>query len=164
MLPTDTRVIAMLRKFSLTVVAAWLSVVPACSTKRCSGQAITCANQAAHCDSVPGCTPVPACVFSFTAVDTVCGKQGNQQSCEATTASACMWTGQRCTSVCPSITDPQTCHDFSFVTPPYPDKNFPCTWSTCSGVPVKQYCDEYSTADCPAQLHCAVKEDDPVGT
>jgi hypothetical protein len=147
------------------VLLACLSFDFGCSTKRCSGPAITCPGQAARCDSVPGCASVAACQFSFTAVDSVCTKQDTQKSCEGTTGSACVWTASgRCTTACSSITDPQACHDFSFVDPPYPDKTFPCVWSTCSGIPVVQFCDQYSTDACPADLGCTLKDQAPVGS
>ncbi len=154
----------LMRTASYFALVAWLGIVSGCSTKRCSGQPITCANQADHCQTVPGCMPVPGCLFAFTAVDTKCQEQGSQQTCEATTTSACAWAGQQCTSVCPSITDPQACDDFSFVQAPYPDRNFPCVWSACTGIPVKKFCDQYSNDQCPAALGCRVTEGDPVGT
>jgi hypothetical protein len=143
---------------------AWAVIPGACSTKRCSGQPITCARLADRCDSVPGCVQVAACQYSFTAVDTVCQKLTTADACAATTTSACTWAPPACVSACGSITSSQACDDFSFVDPRYPDKNVPCVWSTCSGIPAKQFCDQYPVDQCPATLGCEVMDQDPVGT
>ena len=134
-----------------------------CSTKRCSGT-ITCARQAAHCDSVPGCQPTPACQYSFAPVDPTCHKLTTPETCAAATTSACMWTAPECVSACGAIADSQACQDFSFTDPRYAEKTFPCVWSTCSGIPRKQSCEDYPVDYCPAQLGCQVTQPDPVGT
>src|SRR5688572_14087213 len=130
------------------ILIAYLSLAGACDTKRCAG-VISCARVAAVCQSVPGCSAVPACQYSFTAVDSTCEKRATPFSCESETLSACMWSGSRCLSACGSIADSQACDDFSFTNPQYPaSPDYPCVWSTCSGVPAKPSCGDYAVDQC----------------
>jgi hypothetical protein len=144
-------------------LAACLAFAGGCNRKQCSG-IITCANQAAQCDKVPGCQPTPACQYSFGNVDSTCRKLTMPETCAAETTSACLWTAPECVSACGAITDAQACQDFSFTDPRFPEKFFPCVWSTCSGIPEKASCDDYPVDQCPSYLGCQVTQPEPVGT
>lgn len=145
------------RVLALVLAAAALAA-GSCATKHCGGRAITCADHANECASLAGCKMSPGCQYKFGAVDGICRPATNQPSCEAVTASNCAWTANRCESVCGTISDPDMCASFD------PGKTFPCTWSDCSGVPDRPFCDDYPVDQCPSRLGCEVTESDPVGT
>lgn len=130
----------------------------ACTSKHCDGGAITCAENANQCGTVPGCRRAPGCQYKFGGVDGICRKETNEQMCQAVTSSDCAWSETLCESACFAIFDPASCAAFD------PGKTFPCTWSDCSGVPDKPFCADYPVDQCPVGLGCQIVESDPVGT
>ena len=144
---------------SRTGVLAGIAVAgPSCINKYSAGPAITCADHVDDCASVPGCRTAAACQAKDVRMARTCGGLTTQPACEAAATSDCAWSGDACDTACASITDPNSCDTFD------PGKGFPCIWSTCSGVPDKPSCGDYSIDQCPSRLNCQVMQSEPVGT
>ena len=149
---------------------AWVAIVVSssllggCATKRCEGQPITCVDNADLCDSVPGCRTVGACRYALSETDATCQSLLTEEGCTGTTASACRWAPPSCVSACDSLPDIQTCQAFSFMDPRLAGQTLTCAWSSCTGIPTKKFCGDYSSDACPARLGCHLEASDPVGT
>lgn len=136
-----------------------------CSNRSCEWEPTTCAQDQATCATVPGCV-VSEASCQYAEFGDSCGQHGTMASCASTVNDPCVWTAaQKCASACSTATDQQSCQNFSVTDPAYPTQPMhPCAWSTCSGTPIKQPCDQYPINSCPASLECYVDMSDPIGT
>jgi hypothetical protein len=145
------------KRVATLLLAAIALAGASCDNKYCGGPVITCAHNESDCATIAGCRAAAACQYEG-GVDRACSALATQSTCEAATTSDCTWSGDGCASTCGTITDPTTCASFD------PGKGFPCTWSTCSGVPAKPSCEDYPADQCPSRLGCQVMQNEPVGT
>ena len=133
----------------------------ACSSNQCTGPAIQCTDFVqASCSDVPGCSAGPACVMYEASGQPVCSRMSTQSSCAAP---QCSWTGGSadagCIDVCDTVTDEVTCNStYSAQTESVGGSHlWGCLWAQCRGTPVKPFCSDYSTAECPTQFGCSVQ-------
>jgi hypothetical protein len=150
---------------SLLLAGALLST-NGCNSPFCDWSPSVCAGDEMICASVQGCVVgAPSC--QFAQFGDTCSQQKTEASCGSTTTTdPCVWNAAgRCASACTTFSDAKSCQSFYVPVPSYPNQpNYPCAWTTCSGTPIQQPCDNYSTAACPSSLQCYVNQPDPIGT